>query len=155
MSHNNKTSYAEIQKILEPRIEELRRQTVYAVYNDPPSPPLRFLTVVAGSGATSSRSSGSCPAPKIPLAEEHFLFLCDARDFPEDGLKQRYERLQVGMGRGNRLLRELKNAGYVTVAEIPSQHPAGGRGRIVASLTRQGMAFITAFQQTTTSSKKS
>ncbi len=135
-----------VQAKLAPELNWVKQRNVYATYPDPTSPPIEFLNIGSNNNAS--------PSPKIPLTAEYFKFLCDCRDFLGDGIKKRYDRLGIGIPKGNKLLLELKKAGYITVEEIPTGNPNGGPARLVASLTQQGMAFIAAYQKTTTTTNE-
>jgi hypothetical protein len=146
-------SAATVKEKLDAELEWIKERNTYAIYSGPSSAPIEFLNLGGDNETPPKPNCG--PSTKIPLAEEHFKFLCDVRDFEGDGVKKRYDRLGVGILKGNRLLLALKKAGYITITEVSSQHPDGGRSRKVASLTQDGLAFIAAYQQTTTSSKTS
>lgn len=141
-------SAATVEAKLAPELNWVKQRNVYATYPDPSSPPIEFLNVVSGKNASKEPVpvASHRPSANIPLAEEHFQFLCDVRDFKGDGVKKRYERLGMGIPKGNRLLLEIKKAGYITVNEIPSPHSNGGRSRLVAAITPAGLEFIAAYE---------
>ena len=88
------------------------------------------------------------PRPKATLLADHIQFLRDILKHEGDGLKRRYDRLGWGIPKGNRVLRELEDIDLVTVDEVKSENPKGGRSRLVPSLTPAGHEMLQAHQTT-------
>src|SRR6266446_1142103 len=124
MKENEYPSSAEIDKHLAPVLDELRKATLYAEYEDPATSPIHYRSLVreksdSGCNSTPSRSSGSA------MLNDQFEFMRDIFQHASDGLKAHYDRLRWGIERGNRILRDVKSAGYVTLNEMRMGH--GGR----------------------------
>ena len=141
-------SNAEIQSFLRPKIDALRRETVYAEFAEPSIPAIRYRERVGEKGFSirgqpASVVNGRKCQPFDPLGESVHL-LWDVDLFPSDGLKRRYDRLKWGIEKGNRRLRELTDSGFVRVDKVPSANPKGGRARLVARITPSGKEFLEA-----------
>jgi hypothetical protein len=149
MNETNQTSYAEIQRILAPKIEALTRQTTYPEYEESSLPPIRYREVVGEKGFQTASppvrpAARQSKFQRVQLLDESVQLLRDIAAFPADGLKRRYDRLLWGIQKGNDRLGELKAAGLILINEVPSTSPKGGRARLVASLTALGSEFLEA-----------
>jgi len=140
-------SAEEIQRCQAAEFESLHRATVFAEYDDPPTLPIRYRAVVREKGFHTQAASGAPPRPKR-LLDDHRRFITDIAISPRAGLKERYDRLGVGISRGNRILAELKEMGLVTVEAVKSTNPSGGRARLIASLTPAGRELLAALEAT-------
>jgi hypothetical protein len=125
-------------------LDRLRRETVYAEYEDPKSPAIDYRAVVGERGYTSP-SPG--PGETNPLLREHAQLLRRACEYPNDGLGKHYKALGVGIEKGNSLLRHLTAAGYVTVCKSKQSGPSGGRRRYLLVLTPNGRHMLEAYDQ--------
>jgi DNA-binding MarR family transcriptional regulator len=137
----NYPAYQEVLRKIQPELDRMRRESIVAEYADSSTPAIRYREIVGEKGAMKCR-----PAEQYQLHADHFLFVNDIVKFESDGLKQRYDRLNWGIGRGNRILRQLEALGYVAVKEQRSANPNGGRSRLVPGLTDEGREFLKSYE---------
>jgi hypothetical protein len=155
MNPTNQSRYPsaeEIRQCLAAKLNEINKATHFAEYDDPPTLPIRYRSVVGEKGMPRPvQTRGQRPdregKPPVPLLGEHFSFLREIVNHPSDGLKGHYDRLGFGIAKANRLLVELKAAGCVNVTPVPTTSPSGGRGRVLASLTPHGVEILNAYEQ--------
>ena len=141
-------STEEIQRCQAAEFESLHRATVFAQYDDPPTLPIRYRAVVREKGFQTHAAANRSPTRPKRLLDDHGRFMADIAKTSGAGLKERYDRLGVGISRGNRILAELKEMGLVTVEAVKSVNPSGGRARLVASLTTAGKEWLSAHEAT-------
>lgn len=132
-------SAAEVQKRLESEIAWIKAHTVYAEYEAPATPPIHYRSVVGEKGTVPSESAN--------LLADHFSLMASIRDNPQDGLRRHYDRIGVGIEKGNRLISDLKQAGCVEIRPVQSASSRGGRARLVPSLTERGLALLASHQK--------
>ena len=140
-------SRQEVAFVQRDRMAALDRQREYAEYEGPDAPVILYRQVV--------RQKGCAPPPAensggFKLLHEHEAFLRDLCEFSTDGLRARYDRLGHSVEKGNRILRELKEAKCLFVHRVPTNNPKGGRTRVVATLTDRGRTLLRALQNTKT-----
>jgi len=142
------TRYPSRQEVAEhqrPELERLRAATEFAVYEQPSSPPIDYHAIVRDKGY-----SPPAPAVSFMLLEEHYRFLLSIRQRPADGLANHYKRgLGFGIPRGNKVLRDLVDAGCVTVREETRARIGPGRPRKIPSLTPTGIQLLEAYEPRT------
>lgn len=127
MKQTRYPSWEKVQKRLAAELERIRAETVYAEYAEPATAPIHYRSVVGEKGAIASQPAN--------LLADHFSLLSSIRANPQDGLRRHYDRIGVGIEKGNRLISDLKQAGCVEVRPLQSASPRGGRTRLVPSLT--------------------
>lgn len=132
----------EVREHMKGILETIRSQTVYADLLDPNTPPIYYREIVGEKGKIKSPVSSNGD-----LLEDHFKFLREILANPNDGIAKHYDRLGCGREKGNRLLRELKQLGYIIVHETKSTNPLGGRSRLVPSLTPDGKQFLESYEK--------
>jgi hypothetical protein len=76
-----------------------------------------------GSGRKMSVLPEFARVPQVPLFdkalnEAAFVFLEDIFSFPNDGVKERYKRLGLSTGAGNRLKRQLSDQGWIEAQSV-------------------------------------
>jgi hypothetical protein len=139
-------SRQEVLQKIQPELDWIKQHTIYAEYEAPSTRPINYQEVVGEKGMRVPRFPGSAShrngADQPQLFHEHFVFVKDLGEHPTDGLKRRYDRLNWGIAKGNRILSDLKALGYVVVKELKSSNPHGGRSRLVPKLTAQGEDYL-------------
>jgi len=139
MNQTRYPSAQEIEKRLATELGKIRAQTVYAEYAEPATAPIHYRSVVGEKGMAANQSAN--------LLADHFRLMRSIRDNPQDGLRRHYDRIGVGIEKGNRLISDLKQAACVEVRPLPSAAPKGGRARLVPSLTERGRQLLCAYEQ--------
>ena len=138
-------SAARVQALLAPELAWIEQHNEYATYPDASTPPIEFLTIVNGEAdAPTDRPAKGAAS----LAADHYAFLRDIFEHPSDGLKARYQRMGLGIEKGNARLAQLKAAGCIRVTQVANTNPKGGRGRLVPVLTQVGQEVLEAHERT-------
>jgi hypothetical protein len=144
MNETEYPSYAEIQRQLAPKLDEIRRATDYAQYEDPPLAAINYRQIVREKGV-SGASPAQPEAAAAQMLQETFQFLRDVLEHPSEGLKSRYKRLGWGVPRGKKVVRKATSAGYLIVDEVKNPNYGGGRPRSVPRLAPKGTQFLEAY----------
>lgn len=78
----------------------------------------------AGSAVSDAKSVRYTEFPQVPVSDTPFsdselVFLEDILAHKDDGVKERYKRLNFSVGRGNRMKERLASAGWIEEQRIP------------------------------------
>jgi hypothetical protein len=115
------------------KLQRLIEATVSAKEKASASPGLDYLAVL-----------GERDHAATAFLADQVRFLRQIFDHQQGGLASHYKALGIGIEKGNALLRELRDAGYLVVHEDKSLHRAGGRPRKVPALTPLGIQMLQA-----------
>ena len=92
-----------------------------------------------GSGRKTSMLTGFQQVPRIPLydiplEQPAFVFMEDILQYPNDGVRARYNRLGLSIGTANRLKQQLTNQNWLQEQTVD----LGQTRKVVLRLTQQG-----------------
>jgi hypothetical protein len=97
-----------------------------------------------GSGRNTSAATYFGQVPQVPtllnspLNDESFRLLLDIQQFPTCGVKQRYKRLNLSTGKGNRLKDQLIEQGWLQSQSID----LGQTRKVVLAITKQAKEVL-------------
>jgi len=152
------TRYPSRQEILakqKSKLDLLHSEKVYADYQESSAPPIHYQDYVGEKSApimnavprSSPTTTSKAPAiSSCALLENQYRFLKEIHENPANGLKAHYNQLGIGVEKGNLLLKELKTIGCITINEVKTTNPKGGRSKLVATLTQQGELMLKAYE---------
>jgi hypothetical protein len=132
-------SRQEVALVQRERMEALNRERVFAEYQDPNTPVIRYRQVVREKGYTAQSADD---LGGFKLLREHQQVMRDLRDFKTDGTRARCERLGYSPEKFLRILRELKETGCIFVRRVRTDNPKGGNARSIASLSERGHRLL-------------